>query len=130
MRVSPSLLAVSLGLLLTTSCAHAASTVELQCATRGDVQISSFKYKLTTMKWDDRFQIASGTNRHQTREGKRYEVTHFRNGDDLVYFPDEARYYLFYAGKDKADNCSVKESWTLPVVNLPRYEKAPQDALS
>lgn len=131
MRLSLSFIAACFSLTLCCpSSASAATAVQLSCATRGEVMIAWFKYQLTTMKWGDHFQIASGSSRHETASGKPYRVTTFRNGDDLVFFPRKEKYFLFYAGKDTADRCTVEESQTLPVVSLPHYEKPAPDAIS
>jgi len=104
------------------SAAWAGDAVRLDCLTRQNVLISFFKYHLTTMKWGNHFQIASGVRKTRTKAGKRYEVISFRNGDDLIYFPANERYYLIYADQQKPERCQTEESFTYPVVSLPRYD--------
>jgi hypothetical protein len=37
----------------------------------------------------DNFEVASGSLKGRTNSGLRFEVTAFRNGDDLVYLVDK-----------------------------------------
>ncbi|EQA4280649.1 hypothetical protein ACX2VI_001579 [Cronobacter dublinensis] len=114
-------------LLLTTvalplSGAWAGEAVRLECVNRGNVLVSFFKYHLSTMKWKNHFQIASGIEKSKTDNGTPYETISFRNGDDLIYFPENERYVLFDAGKQKPERCQVEGEFTYPVVSLPRYD--------
>ena len=52
------LLTSLIGLFL--SPAWAGTAVKLSCSLRQSVTISRFHYKLSTMKWGDHFQVASG----------------------------------------------------------------------
>lgn len=66
--------------------AFAGTAVKLSCSLRKNVTISRFHYQLSTMKWGDHFQVASGMRQAQTKNHIPYRVTSFRNGDDLVFF--------------------------------------------
>lgn len=109
------------GAALPLSSAHAGEAVRLACLDRGNVLVSFFKYHLTTMKWGDHFQIASGIKKNETKGGVAYETISFRNGDDLVYFPQKENYLLFDANKTDPERCQVEQEYTYPVVSLPRY---------
>lgn len=104
------------------SAAYAGDAVRLDCLTRQNVLISFFKYHLTTMKWGNHFQIASGIHKARTKTGTPYEIISFRNGDDLIYFPAKESYFLIYADQQKPERCRTEESFTYPVVSLPRYD--------
>ncbi|CCJ73656.1 FIG00553817: hypothetical protein [Cronobacter condimenti 1330] len=103
------------------SYACAGEAVRLDCVNRGNVLVSFFKYRLSTMKWENHFQI-SGIEKSKTESGVPYETISFRNGDDLIYFPEKERYVLFDAGKQKPERCQVEGEFTYPVVSLPRYD--------
>ena len=64
--------------------AFAGTAVKLSCSLRKNVTISRFHYQLSTMKWGDHFQVASGMRQAHTKNNIPYRVTSFRNGDDLV----------------------------------------------
>lgn len=116
-------------LTLSTSVAYAGEAVRLDCLTRQNVLVSFFKYHLTTMQWGKHFQVASGVHKNKTQSGAKYQTFSFRNGDDLVYFPENERYFIIYADQQKPERCRVEESFTYPVVSLPRYS-GKEDALS
>lgn len=101
----------------------AATAIRLSCSLRSNVTISKFKYQLSTMKWDNRFQIASGVRYARTKNNTPYVVTHFRNGDDLVIFEDSQQYFLLYANSDTPDRCYLKDSYTYDILDLPRFHK-------
>lgn len=127
MSLSPVLLFISL--IFPFSAAYAGEAVRLDCLTRQNVLISFFKYHLTTMQWGKHFQIASGAHKDHTQSGVRYQTYSFRNGDDVVYFPENERWFIIYADQKKPERCRVEESFTYPVVSLPRYS-GKEDALS
>ncbi|WP_080775966.1 hypothetical protein [Atlantibacter hermannii] len=127
MSLSPILLFISL--VLPFSAAYAGDAVRLDCLTRQNVLISFFKYHLTTMQWGKHFQIASGSHKDKTHSGARYETFSFRNGDDLIHFPKSERWFIIYADQQKPERCQVEDSFTYPVVSLPRYS-GKEDALS
>lgn len=104
--------------------AFAGTAVKLSCSLRKSVTISKFHYKLSTMKWGDHFQVASGIRQAQTTGNVPFRVTRFQNGDDLVFFPDSEAYYFFYSGMATPDRCIVQETYSYPVVELPRYKKS------
>lgn len=79
------LLTSLIGLFL--SPAWAGTAVKLSCSLRQSVTISRFHYKLSTMKWGDHFQVASGMKQAQTKSHVPFRITSFQNGDDLVFFP-------------------------------------------
>ena len=54
--------------------AYAGEAVRLECVNRGNVLVSFFKYHLSTMKWKDHFQIASGIEKSKTDNGVPYEM--------------------------------------------------------
>ena len=108
---------------LISSPSFAATAIRLSCNLRSSVTISHFKYQLSTMKWADRFQIASGVNHARTKNNAPYVVTHFRNGDDLVVFKDTQQYFLLYADSDTPDQCYVKDTFTYDILDLPRFHK-------
>lgn len=105
------------------STALAATATQLSCSQRGKVVISRFDYSLSTMKWGNHFQIASGIKKTKTENNVPFKVTSFRNGDDLVYFPEEEKYFLFYAGNPDPDRCILRSTATYEITQLPRYEK-------
>lgn len=88
-----------------------------------NVTISRFHYQLSTMKWGDHFQVASGMRQAQTKNHIPYRVTSCRNGDDLVFFPDSQEYFFFYSGMATPDRCVVEEHYEYPVTQLPYYKK-------
>ncbi|VFS66555.1 Uncharacterised protein [Raoultella terrigena] len=90
------LLTSLIGLFL--SPAWAGTAVKLSCSLRQSVTISRFHYKLSTMKWGDHFQVASGMKQAQTKSHVPFRITSFQNGDDLVFFPDSNEYFFFYSG--------------------------------
>lgn len=100
-----------------------ATATQLSCSMRKNVVISRFSHSLSTMKWDDRFIIAAGVKKAKTAADVPFRVTSFQNGDDLVFFPQDQRYYLFYAGNAEPDKCTVQGSKTYEITQLPRYEK-------
>lgn len=110
-------------LLLSATAAQAGEAVKLNCPTRGALTVSFFNYSLITMKWGDHFQVASGKKNSQTHAGVPFWITSFGNGDDLVGFPKSDEYYLFYAGAEKPEQCSVVGGFVYPVITPPRYEK-------
>ena len=81
------------------------------------------------MQWGKHFQIASGSHKDKTHSGARYETFSFRNGDDLIHFPKSERWFIIYADQQKPERCQVEDSFTYPVVSLPRYS-GKEDALS
>jgi hypothetical protein len=101
----------------------AATAVKLSCSIRNNVTVSQFKYQLSTMKWDNRFQIASGVKHARTKNNIPYAVTRFRNGDKLVVFEDSQQYFLVYANSDTPDRCELIESYDYDVTELPRFHK-------
>lgn len=107
---------------LITNPACAATAVRLSCSLRKNVLISRFGYQLSTMKWDNQFQVAAGIHKNHTASGSPYEVTSFENGDDLVYFPQKNRYVFFFSGTRSPDTCRITGSYTLPVTAL-KYHK-------
>lgn len=127
MSLSPVLLFISLALPF--SAAYAGEAVRLDCLTRQNMLISFFKYHLTTLQWGKHFQIASGAHKAHTKSGVPYKTYSFRNGVDVVYFPENERWFIIYAGQKKPERCRVEESFTYPVVSLPRYS-GKEDALS
>ena len=104
--------------------AFAGTAVKLSCSLRKSVTISKFHYQLSTMKWGDHFQVAAGIRQAQTKSNVPFRVTRFQNGDDLVFFPDSQDYYFFYSGMATPDRCIVQETYSYPVVELPRYKKS------
>ncbi len=58
----------------------------------------------------------------QTKNHIPYRVTSFRNGDDLVFFPDSQEYFFFYSGMATPDRCVVEEHYEYPVTQLPYYK--------
>ncbi len=129
MKMSLTQILLLLSLVFPFSAAQAGEAVRLDCLTRQNLLISFFKYHLTTMQWGKHFQIASGTHKNKTNNGLRYETFSFRNGDDLIYFPKSERYFIIYADQKKPERCVVEDSFTYPVVSLPRYS-GKDDALS
>ena len=115
----------SLFLLLLTfaSVARANNGIRLNCPMRGDMTVSFFDYSLMTMKWGNHFQIASGRTKAQTKSGAPFWSAHFRNGDELAYFPNAGTYYLFYAGSKAPVRCTETGSLEYPAFTPPRYEK-------
>ena len=103
--------------------AFAATTVRLSCGLRKNVLISRFSYKLSTMKWEDKFQVASGMHKNHTKSGTPFEVTSFENGDDLVYFPQKNNYVFFYKDTTTPDKCTITGTHTIPVTTL-AYHKS------
>ncbi|MET5575559.1 hypothetical protein [Klebsiella aerogenes] len=103
--------------------AFAGTAVKLSCSLRKNVTISRFHYQLSTMKWGDHFQVASGMRQAQTKNHIPYRVTSCRNGDDLVFFPDSQEYFFFYSGMATPDRCVVEEHYEYPVTQLPYYKK-------
>lgn len=103
--------------------AFAGTAVKLSCSLRKNVTISRFHYQLSTMKWGDHFQVASGMRQAQTKNHIPYRVTSFRNGDDLVFFPDSQECFFFYSGMATPDRCVVEEHYEYPVTQLPYYKK-------
>ncbi|MGG7686266.1 hypothetical protein PGO16_07880 [Klebsiella aerogenes] len=97
------------------------SGVRLSCHFRENVLISRFRYHLSTMLWGDNFEVASGSLKGRTNSGLRFEVTAFRNGDDLVYLVDKKQYQFFYGGKPPADRCEIIERVSYPVTSLPYH---------
>ncbi|WP_223271390.1 hypothetical protein [Buttiauxella sp. B2] len=102
--------------------AFAATAVRLKCSLRKNVLVSRFGYKLSTMKWDDNFQVASGLRKNHTPSGVPFEVTSFQNGDDLVYFPRKKQYVFFFRGTHSPDKCRITGLYTLPVTILPYHK--------
>lgn len=115
------LLTSLIGLFL--SPAWAGTAVKLSCSLRQSVTISRFHYKLSTMKWGDHFQVASGMKQAQTKSHVPFRITSFQNGDDLVFFPDSNEYFFFYSGMATPDRCVVQETYTYPITQLPFYKK-------
>ncbi|HKN04080.1 MAG TPA: hypothetical protein VJY31_09065 [Buttiauxella sp.] len=105
------------------SSAFAATATRLSCSLRENVVISRFAYKLSTMKWDGHFQVASGIRNTKTKNDVPFRVTRFQNGDDLVFFPEKQRYFMFYSGNPEPDRCIVLSTSTYEITQLPRYEK-------
>lgn len=75
------------------------------------------------MKWGDNFEVASGIRKTKTDGDVPFRVTSFRNGDDLVYFPEGEKYFLFYSGDPEPDRCLIQSTQTYEITQLPRYEK-------
>ncbi|MDK2365040.1 hypothetical protein P2G82_12610 [Citrobacter braakii] len=100
--------------------ALANTAIILSCPQRQDVTISRFSYGLSTMKWDDNFIVASGIKKDMTENDIPFRVTHFVNGDDLFFFPEDQKYILMYAGNNDADRCRIIKTLTYPVATLPR----------
>ncbi|KFC81813.1 hypothetical protein GBAG_1999 [Buttiauxella agrestis ATCC 33320] len=90
---------------------------------RENMVISRFAYSLTTMKWDEHFQVASGVRQNKTQNDVPFRVTRFQNGDDLVFFPGKQTYFMFYSGNPEPDRCVVLSTSTYEITQLPRYEK-------
>ncbi|XXD09546.1 hypothetical protein ACMYSN_01625 [Klebsiella sp. R445] len=103
--------------------AVANTAIELSCPQRQDVTISRFRYGLSTMKWDDHFIVASGVKKDVTDNQIPFRITHFVNGDTLLFFPDNQKYILLYAGEDNADRCKLIQTSTYPIATLP-YNKS------
>ena len=103
--------------------ARANNGIRLNCPMRGDMTVSFFDYSLMTMKWGNHFQIASGRTKAQTKSGAPFWSAHFRNGDELAYFPNASTYYLFYAGSQAPVRCTETGSLEYPAFTPPRYEK-------
>lgn len=113
---------IIISLLIFNSAAAMGNTgVRLSCSFRKQVLISRFSYHLSTMLWDHHFEVASGILKGRTSSGQRFEVTAFRNGDDLVYLPDKNQYQFFYGGKPPADICEIIGQVSYPVTSLPYY---------
>ncbi|WP_455427837.1 hypothetical protein [Dryocola sp. LX212] len=102
---------------------NAATATQLSCSLRKNVVISRFSHNLSTMKWGDHFIIASGVKKNRTEENVPFRVTSFQNGDDLVFFPESEKYYMFYSGSPEPDRCIVQGSKNYEITQLPRYEK-------
>ncbi|WP_236127682.1 hypothetical protein [Cedecea colo] len=105
------------------SSAFAATATRLSCSLRKNVVISRFKHNLSTMQWGDHFLIASGIKKTATKSNVPFRITSFQNGDDLVFFPDELKYFLFYSGNPVPDRCTVLSTSTYQITQLPRYKK-------
>lgn len=101
----------------------AGTAVKLSCSLRQSVTISRFHYKLSTMKWGEHFQVASGMKQAQTKSHVPFRITRFQNGDDLLFFPDSNEYFFFYSGMATPDRCVVQETYTYPITQLPFYKK-------
>ncbi len=70
----------------------------------------------------DNFEVASGSLKGRTNSGLRFEVTAFRNGDDLVYLVDKKTISVFFYGeKPPADRCEIIERVSYPVTSLPYH---------
>ncbi|MFK3663550.1 hypothetical protein ACI2I2_24080 [Scandinavium sp. NPDC088450] len=107
-------------LILNPACA--ATAIRLSCSLRKNVLISRFGYQLSTMKWNDQFQVAAGIRKNHTASGSPFEVTAFENGDDLVYFPRKNQYVFFFKGAHFPDTCHITGLYTLPVTKLPYHK--------
>ena len=105
---------------LLSSPVFAATAIRLSCSLRKNMTISRFHYQLSTMKWDDKFQVASGIKKTKTLANIPYTVTHFENGDSLVEFPIKHRYYMFYNNNDVPDRCYLERSYSYTATELPR----------
>lgn len=105
------------------SSAFAATATRLSCSLRKNVVISRFKYNLSTMQWGDHFLIASGVKKTRTKSDVPFRITSFQNGDDLVFFPQDLKYFLFYSGNPVPDRCRVLGTSTYEITQLPRYKK-------
>lgn len=105
------------------SSVFAATATRLSCSMRENMVISRFAYSLTTMKWDEHFQVASGVRQNKTQNDVPFRVTRFQNGDDLVFFPGKQTYFMFYSGNPEPDRCVVLSTSTYEITQLPRYEK-------
>ncbi|MGQ3663205.1 hypothetical protein [Citrobacter braakii] len=105
------------------SSAYANTAVLLSCTQRQSVIIARFGYGLSTMKWDDNFIVASGIEKTRTESGIPFRITHFTNGDNLVFFPENQRYFFQYADVDSPDRCQIMKTFSYPVAKLP-YEKS------
>lgn len=117
------LLLISL-ITLFSSPSFAATAIKLSCSLRKNMTISSFKYQLSTMKWGDRFQIASGVKKAHTKDNTPFLVTRFKNGDNLVEFEETQEYFMIYADSDTPDRCYLKDTFTYEIIDLPRFHKA------
>lgn len=113
---------LSLLTLFSTS-SFAATAIKLSCSLRKNVTISSFKYHLSTMKWGDHFQIASGVRHAKTQDNIPFLVTRFKNGDNLIEFEKSQEYFMVYADSETPDRCYLKETFTYDIIDLPRYQK-------
>ncbi|CAI1018239.1 hypothetical protein [Serratia liquefaciens] len=103
---------------------HAATAFRLDCPERTWMIVTHFKYGLTTLKWaEHHFQVASGFKHNKTSGGSPYRVTSFRNGDDLVYFPQNKTYFFLYADREKPVICEKTKSFTTHAILLPRYHR-------
>nr|WP_255709830.1 hypothetical protein [Lelliottia sp. WAP21] len=114
---------LSLLTLFSTS-SFAATAIKLSCSLRQNVTISSFKYQLSTMKWGDHFQIASGVRHAKTQDNIPFLVTRFKNGDNLIEFETSQEYFMVYADSETPDRCYLKETFTYDIIDLPRYHKS------
>jgi len=102
----------------------ARTAVTLSCNLRKNVIISRFQYQLSTMKWGDQFQVASGEKKHQTKDHVPVLSTFFQNGDVLFFFPESKKYFFLYSGAKTPDSCVVVAHYTYPVIQLPYYKKS------
>jgi hypothetical protein len=103
--------------------AFANTAVKLSCHLRKIVIISRFQYQLSTMKWDDQFQVASGIKKSQTKDHASVFSTFFLNGDVLVFFPESKKYFFLYSGDKTPDRCVVLAHYTYPVIQLPYFKE-------
>lgn len=86
--------------------------------------MTRFQYGLTTLTWaEQHFQVAAGIKHYQTSEGIPFRITNFRNGDDLVYFPQTHIYVFFYANSSIPVLCEKGKTFTSHAVTLPYYHK-------
>lgn len=115
-------LLLSLMTLLVHTPAFAATALRLSCSLRKNVVISRFGYQLSTMKWANQFQIASGEKKARTKQNTPYVVTHFRNGDSFVEFPTKHLFYLFYNNNDIPDRCYEEAAYSYTATVLPRVK--------
>lgn len=115
-------LLLSIMALLMNTPAFAATAIRLSCSLRKNVVISRFGYQLSTMKWGNQFQIASGEKHARNKQNTPYNVTHFRNGDSFVAFPTKHLFYLFYNNNEMPDRCYEENTFSYAATNLPRVK--------
>ncbi|QPT15193.1 hypothetical protein I6G37_09710 [Serratia rubidaea] len=112
----------SLICILTPVLGHTASVLRLDCPERALMTVTRFNYGLTTLEWAERhFQVAAGVKRNKTAEGSPFRVISFRNGDDLVYFPEKHLHVFFYGGSTNPVVCKDIDTFTTHAIKLPRY---------
>lgn len=113
-------LLLSIMTLLIHTPAFAATAIRLTCSLRKNVVISKFGYKLSTMKWADQFQVASGEDHSRTKNNTPYVITRFQNGDRFVEFPSKHSFFMIYSHDEVPDRCYEDGTYTYTSTELPR----------